>query len=67
MRAAGRMGGDRVTTRNLKVVAVDAENNLLIVHGAVPGAPGGYVVVRKAIAAQAGAAAAGREAGQDAS
>ena len=64
MRAAGRMGGDRVTTRNLKVVAVDAENNLLIVHGAMPGAPGSYVVVRKAIAAQAGAAEAGREAGQ---
>ena len=52
MRAAGRMGGDRVTTRNLKVVAVDAENNLLVVHGAVPGAPGGYVVVRKAITAK---------------
>ena len=52
MRAAGRMGADRVTTRNLKVVAVDAENNLLIVHGAVPGAPGNYVIVRKAIAAK---------------
>ena len=52
MRAAGRMGGDRVTTRNLKVVAVDAEQNLLVVHGAVPGAPGGYVVIRKAIAAK---------------
>ena len=51
MRAAGRMGGDRVTVRNLKVVQVDGENNLLVVHGAVPGAPGGYVVVRKAIAA----------------
>lgn len=50
MRAAGRMGGARVTTRNLKVVAVDAENNLVIVHGAVPGAPGSYVIVRKAIA-----------------
>jgi large subunit ribosomal protein L3 len=50
MRAAGRMGGDRVTTRNLKVVAIDADNNLVIVHGAVPGAPGSYVVVRKAIA-----------------
>jgi large subunit ribosomal protein L3 len=50
MRAGGRMGGDQVTTRNLKVVAVDAENNLLIVHGAVPGAPGNYVVVRKAVA-----------------
>ena len=52
MRAAGRMGGDRVTTRNLRVVAVDADNNLLIVHGAVPGAPGNYVVVRKAVAAK---------------
>jgi large subunit ribosomal protein L3 len=50
MRAAGRMGAARVTTRNLRVVAVDTENNLLIVHGAVPGAPGNYVVVRKAIA-----------------
>jgi large subunit ribosomal protein L3 len=52
MRAAGRMGGDRVTVRNLKVVQVDAENNLLVIRGAVPGAPGGYVVVRKAIAAK---------------
>ena len=50
MRAAGRMGGDRVTTRNLKVVQVDAENNLLVLKGAVPGAPGGYLIVRKAIA-----------------
>ncbi len=50
MRAAGRMGGDRVTTRNLKVVQVDAENNILVLRGAVPGAPGGYVVVRKAVA-----------------
>jgi large subunit ribosomal protein L3 len=52
MRAAGRMGGDRVTVRNLKVVQVDAENNLLVVRGAVPGAPGGYVIIRKAIAAK---------------
>ena len=52
MRAAGRMGGDRVTVRNLKIVSVDAENNLLIIRGAIPGAPGGYVVVRKAIAAK---------------
>jgi large subunit ribosomal protein L3 len=50
MRAAGRMGGDRVTTRNLKVVQIDAENNLLVLRGAVPGAPGGYVVIRKAVA-----------------
>ncbi len=52
MRAAGRMGGDRVTTRNLKVVQVDSENNLLLVRGAVPGAPGTYIVVRKAVAAK---------------
>ena len=50
MRAAGHMGNKRVTTRNLKVVRVDAENNLLIVRGAVPGAPEGYVLIRKAIA-----------------
>jgi large subunit ribosomal protein L3 len=52
MRAAGRMGGDRVTVLNLKVVQVDVENNLLVIHGAIPGAPGGYVVVRKAITAK---------------
>jgi large subunit ribosomal protein L3 len=52
MRAAGRMGGDRVTVRNLKVVQVDGDNNLLIIHGAVPGAPGTYLVVRKAVAAK---------------
>jgi large subunit ribosomal protein L3 len=52
MRAPGRMGGDRVTVRNLKIVQVDAENNLLVIRGAIPGAPGGYVVVRKAIAAK---------------
>jgi large subunit ribosomal protein L3 len=51
-RAAGRMGGDRVTTRNLKVVRIDAENNLLLLRGAVPGAPGTYIVVRKAVAAK---------------
>jgi large subunit ribosomal protein L3 len=52
MRAAGRMGGDRVTVRNLKVVQVDSENHLLVVRGAVPGAPGGYLVIRKAVAAK---------------
>ncbi|MEO7191499.1 MAG: 50S ribosomal protein L3 [Vicinamibacterales bacterium] len=50
MRAAGRMGADRVTTRNLKVVSVDMENHLLVLRGAVPGAPGGVVVVRRAVA-----------------
>ncbi len=62
MRAGGRMGGDRVTVRNLKVVQVDGENNLLVLHGAVPGAPGGYVVIRKAIAAKKVSRAAGGEA-----
>ncbi len=52
MRAAGRMGGERVTTRNLKVVQIDVENNLLVVRGSVPGAPGNYVVIRKAVAAK---------------
>jgi len=52
MRAAGRMGGDRVTVRNLRVVQVDGDNNLLIVRGAIPGAAGGYVIVRKAVAAK---------------
>jgi large subunit ribosomal protein L3 len=52
MRAPGRMGGDRVTVRNLKVVQIDAENNLLVLHGAIPGAPGGYVVVRRALTAK---------------
>jgi large subunit ribosomal protein L3 len=47
MRAAGHLGSDRVTVRNLRVVRVDAENNLLVVRGAVPGAGGSYVVIRK--------------------
>lgn len=52
MRAAGRMGGSRVTVRNLKVLRVDPEQHLMILNGAVPGAPGGYVMVRKAVAAK---------------
>jgi large subunit ribosomal protein L3 len=52
MRAAGRMGGKRITTRNLKVLRVDADNHLLIVEGSVPGAPTSYVIVRKAVAAK---------------
>ena len=47
MKAAGHMGSERVTVRNLEVVRVDAENNLVIVHGSVPGAGGSYVVIRK--------------------
>jgi len=52
MRAAGRMGGGRVTIRNLKVLQVDADNDLLVVEGGVPGAPSGYLIVRKAVAAK---------------
>ena len=47
MRAGGHMGSERVTVRNVKVVKVDAESNLLIVRGSIPGAGGGYVVVQK--------------------
>jgi large subunit ribosomal protein L3 len=42
------MGVDRVTVRNLEVIEVDAEENVLVVKGAVPGPNGGYVVVRRA-------------------
>ena len=52
MRAGGRMGGARTTIHNLKVLRVDAENNLLIVEGGIPGAPTGYVVIRKALTAK---------------
>jgi len=46
---AGHLGVDRVTTLNLRVAAVDAERGLLMVRGAVPGAKGGFVLVRDAI------------------
>ena len=46
---AGHMGNERQTTLNLKVVKVDTENGLILVKGAVPGANGGMVVVRKAV------------------
>lgn len=46
-RMSGRWGNERVTVRNLKVVRVDAENNVLLIHGSVPGPIGGYVLVRK--------------------
>ncbi len=47
MRAAGHMGQDRVTVRNLTVVRVDAENNTLVLKGAVPGSGGGLLMIRK--------------------
>jgi len=48
MRMAGHMGHSQVTVRNLEVVDVDTEDNVLAVKGAVPGPNGGYVVVRRA-------------------
>ncbi|QNM14951.1 MULTISPECIES: 50S ribosomal protein L3 [Fusobacterium] len=48
-RMAGQHGNATVTVQNLKVVKVDAENNLLLIKGAVPGAKNGYLVVRPAV------------------
>jgi large subunit ribosomal protein L3 len=48
MRAAGRMGGGRVTAKNLRVVSVDDERNVILVSGAVPGATGTYVAIKRA-------------------
>jgi large subunit ribosomal protein L3 len=48
MRMTGRMGGERVTTKNLQIVKVDAEQNLIYVRGAVPGPKSGYVTIRRA-------------------
>jgi large subunit ribosomal protein L3 len=42
------MGTQRVTVRNLEIIDVNAEDNVLVVKGAVPGPNGGYVVVRRA-------------------
>jgi large subunit ribosomal protein L3 len=47
MRAAGHMGAERITQKNLEVVRVDADNNILVVKGSVPGGGGGYLVIRK--------------------
>lgn len=46
-RMAGRYGAERCTIRNLQLVRIDAENNMLLVRGAIPGPNGGYVMVRK--------------------
>jgi large subunit ribosomal protein L3 len=47
-RLPGRMGGERVTVKNLRVVKVDEENNLLYLRGAVPGSNGGYLTIQRA-------------------
>lgn len=51
MKMAGRMGGERVTTLNLEIVAVDSERGLLLLNGAVPGPKGSVVLVREAVKA----------------
>ena len=48
-RMAGRMGNDRVTTQNLKIQKIDADSNLLLIKGAVPGVRGGLLVVKTAV------------------
>jgi len=48
MRMSGHMGDERVTVRNLRILGVDKDENLLVVEGSVPGANGGYVVITKA-------------------
>jgi large subunit ribosomal protein L3 len=48
---AGQMGNKRVTMQSLDVVRVDTENNLLLVKGTVPGAPGGDVIIKVAVKA----------------
>lgn len=45
----GHMGAERVTTQNLEIVKVDVERNLILIKGAIPGAPGGDVIVRPAV------------------
>lgn len=47
MRMSGHMGTDRVTVRNLRILGVDKDENLLVVEGSVPGANGGYVVITR--------------------
>src|SRR5581483_8807534 len=48
MRMSGHMGTDRVTVRNLRLLGVDKDDNLLVVEGSVPGPKGGYLVITKA-------------------
>lgn len=57
LKMAGRMGQDRVTTRNHQLVSIDGENNLLLIKGALPGANGGLLFVRKSVTARVKAAA----------
>jgi large subunit ribosomal protein L3 len=46
---AGRMGGDKITTQNLRIHAVDTDRGLILVRGAIPGPKGALVVIRSAV------------------
>jgi len=48
MKGTGRMGGERITTKNLLVVKIDEEKNLIFLRGSVPGARNGYVALKRA-------------------
>ncbi|MGB9488831.1 MAG: 50S ribosomal protein L3, partial [Terriglobales bacterium] len=48
MRMSGHMGNTRITTRNLRILGVDKDDNLLVVEGSVPGPNGGYLIINKA-------------------
>lgn len=47
MKMGGRMGGDRVTVQNLRILKVIPEKNLLVISGSIPGSKGGYVIIEK--------------------
>jgi len=49
MRMAGHLGDDRVTVKNLRILSVDPERNLVVLRGAIPGPKGGIVVIRKKV------------------
>ena len=48
MKMSGRMGTDQVTVRNLEIVQIDSDENVILVKGAIPGPNGGYVMIRRA-------------------
>ena len=64
-RMAGHMGNSRHTTRNLEVIHVDTERNLLLIRGAVPGPRGGFITIRTAKVPSAAAKRAAAEARKD--
>ena len=55
----GRLGGKRRTIQNLQIARVDTARNLLMIRGAIPGAPGGYIMIKRAVKAKTKAAASG--------